>query len=161
MYEELVKSLREKSWPKCTDPICSKECDQYKGCWSRIVEDAAAAIEALEAEVKRLELDNEDYEHENRRLLDENEALRKNADEYLRDELEELKEQLNDADVAADDNGRQVKELQAEVKDAFNRGYNAGYTAGIGYMSFKREKEPKRGEMAEVVRCKGEDGGAG
>ena len=39
-----------------------------------------------------------------------------------------------------------IEALQAEVKDAFNRGYNAGYTAGIGYMSFKREKEPKRGE---------------
>ena len=39
-----------------------------------------------------------------------------------------------------------IEELQAEVKDAFNRGYNAGYTAGIGYMSFKREKELKRGE---------------
>ena len=47
-----------------------------------------------------------------------------------------------------------IHELEAEVKDAFNRGYNAGYTAGIGYMSFKREKEPKRVDMVEVVRCK-------
>ena len=33
-----------------------------------------------------------------------------------------------------------IEALEAEVKDAFNNGYNAGYTAGIGYMSFKREK---------------------
>ena len=32
-----------------------------------------------------------------------------------------------------------IEALEAEVKDAFNNGYNAGYTAGIGYMSFKRE----------------------
>ena len=48
-----------------------------------------------------------------------------------------------------------IEALQAEVKDAFNRGYNAGYTAGIGYMSFKREKEPKRGEWIWIQRANG------
>ena len=46
-----------------------------------------------------------------------------------------------------------IEALETEVKDAFNRGYNAGYTAGIGYMSFKREKEQKRGEWIRVGDC--------
>ena len=33
-----------------------------------------------------------------------------------------------------------IEALQADVKDAINEGYNAGYTAGIGYCSFKRAK---------------------
>lgn len=42
-----------------------------------------------------------------------------------------------------------IEALQAEVKDAFNEGYNAGYTAGIGYCSFKREKQPHWVSVAE------------
>ena len=38
------------------------------------------------------------------------------AIEELQDKVVELEEELNDADVAADDNARQVEELQAEVK---------------------------------------------
>lgn len=56
--------------------------------------DAADAIEELDAEETRL-------------LLITSE---------LQDKVFELEEQLNDADIAADDNGRQVEELQAEVK---------------------------------------------
>ena len=59
-YTQLAKALREQSGPKCTEPICSKECDQYKECGTRIIQDAAAAIEALQAEVERLKDCNEE-----------------------------------------------------------------------------------------------------
>ena len=101
--------------------------------WKAAVKGQEDGIKVLQAEVKRLELDNEDYEHENRRLNGENESLRENADEYLRCELEELKEQLNDADVAADDDRRQIEELQTEVK----------------------RLEPKRGEWIKLDMHKG------
>ena len=55
-----------------------------------------------------------------------------------------------DMDKVHKDAAAAIEALEAEVKDAFNKGYNAGYTAGIGYMSFKREKEPKRGEWIRV-----------
>ena len=43
------------------------------------------------------------------------------AIEALQDELEELKEQLNDAEIAADDNGRQVEALQAEIRESMQK----------------------------------------
>lgn len=41
-----------------------------------------------------------------------------------------------------DDAAAAIEALQDEVKDAFDEGYNGGYTAGIGYCSFKRAKQP-------------------
>ena len=43
----------------------------YDKKWGYTAADAAAAIEALQAEVKRLELDNEDYEYTLRERYDE------------------------------------------------------------------------------------------
>lgn len=63
MYEELIKALRFCArWHRADDALANAE-------------QAAAAIEALKAEVKRLELDNEDYEYEHRRMKGEIEAL--------------------------------------------------------------------------------------
>ena len=67
---------------------------------------------------------------------------------HLDHNLKCMEKLLSDAAAA-------IEALQAEVKDAFNRGYNAGYTAGIGYMSFKREKEPKRGHWIENTHTNG------
>ena len=89
-YGKLVEALRH-----CTVDAggfadcrgCPEEGHSFD-CETKMHMEAAAAIEALQAEVKRLELDNEDYEHENRRLNGENEALRKNATEYMKVEAE-------------------------------------------------------------------------
>lgn len=47
-----------------------------------------------------------------------------------------LDERLKDAATS-------IEALEAKVKEAFNRGYNAGYVAGIGYCSFKRAEPPQ------------------
>lgn len=59
------------------------------------------------------------------------------AIEELQDKVVELEEELNDADVAADDNGRQIEELQAEVKILKVSGREA-YFEGLA-------AEPERG----------------
>ena len=97
-YEQLVKALR-----CCAENFgCPIECPRYspadegvRACVSRLETDAAAAIEELDAEETRL-------------LLITSE---------LQDKVVELEEELNDADVAADDNARQIEELQAEVSE--------------------------------------------
>ena len=70
-YDELVKALRycvkARNCEKCAYRINNNSVK----CRIKRVEDAAAAIEALEAEVKRLELDNEDYEYTLRERYDE------------------------------------------------------------------------------------------
>ena len=63
--------------------------------WEGLMNDAADAIEELDAEETRL-------------LLITSE---------LQDKVVELEEELNDVDIAADDNARQVEELQAEVQE--------------------------------------------
>ena len=61
-YDELVEALRDGcDWTDVSD------CMRYE----ELMHDAAAAIEALQAEVKRLELDNEDYEYTLRERYDE------------------------------------------------------------------------------------------
>lgn len=97
------------------------------------------------------------------------------AIEELQDKVVEIEEELNDADVAADDNGRQVEELQAEIerlkdsneelrekqtyidhygiewltsaKDVPNYAYKHGYADGMAEV---KAQLPKRGE---IVRC--------
>lgn len=81
-YEEQVKALRHCMTKEDGITICAP-CPYYgKGieCENVLHTDAAAAIEALQAEVKRLELDNEDYEYEHRRLKGEIEALQAKVD---------------------------------------------------------------------------------
>ena len=56
-YEELVKALR-----CCGNPFgCNSNCPMYKRdasfCRHELINDAAAAIEALQAEVERLQVD--------------------------------------------------------------------------------------------------------
>ena len=70
-YDELVKALRY-----CIDGTCGncpyvEKCKKNGRAVDQLHKDAAAAIEALEAEVKRLELDNEDYEYTLRERYDE------------------------------------------------------------------------------------------
>ena len=60
------------------------------------------------------------------------------AIEELQDKVVELQEELNDADVAADDNARQIEALEAEVKILKVSGREA-YFEGLA-------AEPKRGE---------------
>lgn len=68
------------------------------------------------------------------------------AIDELQDKVVELEEELNDADVAADDNERQIEALEAEVKQAAKR--NAELHAEL-------EKWVSAAEMAGlVVRCK-------
>lgn len=91
-YKELVKELRG-----CKDMDCCTDCPRMANGYvefCNIKDDAAAAIEELDAEETRL-------------LLITSE---------LQDKVVELEEELNDADIAADDNARKVEELQAEQK---------------------------------------------
>lgn len=67
--------------------------------WEKLMREAADAIEELDAEETRL-------------LLITSE---------LQDKVVELEEQLNDADIAADDNGRQIEALQAEIRESLQR----------------------------------------
>ena len=65
------------------------------------------------------------------------------AIEELQDKVFELEEELNDADVAADDNGRQIEELakrNAELHAELERLVSAAEKAG----------EPKRGEWQKA-----------
>ena len=121
--------------------------------WKGLMVDAAAAIEELDAEETRL-------------LLITSE---------LQDKVVELEEELNDADIAADDNARQVEELQVEVgrlkaandelreaqtyidhygdkwltsaKDVPTSAYNHGYMDGKN--EAEQALEPKRGEWID------------
>ena len=96
--------------------------------------------------------------------------------EELQDKVFELEEELNDADIAADDNRRQVEELQVEVgrlkaandelreaqtyidhygdkwltsaKDVPTSAYNHGYMDGKN--EAEQALEPKRGEWEQV-----------
>ena len=135
--------------------IC-EPCPYYgKGidCENVLHTDAAAAIEELDAEETRL-------------LLITSE---------LQDKVVELEEELNDADIAADDNGRQVEELQAEIerlkdsneelrerqtyidhygiewltsaKDVPNYAYEHGYADGMAEV---KAQLPKRGKWIET-----------
>ena len=82
-YTKLAKALREQSGPKCTDPICSKECDQYKECGTRIIQDAADAIEEMAKHITEmhehvtvLQIDRGQLEAEVKRLKECNDELR-------------------------------------------------------------------------------------
>ena len=103
-YEQLVEALRCEELKGIACPDCyERECiaNSGKGLYCRVpqlLEDAAAAIEALNAEETRL-------------LLITSE---------LQDKVVELEEELNDVDIAADDNARQVEELQARLGEAEN-----------------------------------------
>ena len=93
-YTELIHALRycaNRDRPDCS--VC--EYEAASSCKDILKLDAAAAIEELDAEETRLLLLTSD----------------------LQDKVVELEEQLNDADVAAEDDRRQIEELQAEVKD--------------------------------------------
>lgn len=46
----------------------------------------------------------------------------------------------------AKDAAAAIEALEAEVKDAFNRGYNAGYVAGVESCTSKLKKRIGRGE---------------
>lgn len=102
--------------------------------------------------------------------------------EELQDKVVELEEELNDADIATDDNGRQVEELQAEIerlkdsneelrerqtyidhygtewltsaKDVPNYAYEHGYADGMAEV---KAQLPKRGEWIRIdkhtVQC--------
>lgn len=83
--DELIKALRLAS--------------TVSTAWGKIMQDAAAAIEELDAEETRLLLLTSD----------------------LQDKLMDLQEQLNDAEIAADDNGRQVDTLQAEIRESMQK----------------------------------------
>ena len=69
------------------------------------------------------------------------------AIEELQDKVVELEEELNDVDIAADDNARQVEELQARLGEAEN-------SVERWKDMYLTKHEPKRGELVEVVRCK-------
>lgn len=59
-YTELVKALRERQGLLCYgEGACPKNCEllMNHGCYTKLHMDAAAAIEALQAEVKRLVAD--------------------------------------------------------------------------------------------------------
>ena len=71
-----------------------------------------------------------------------NEELIKKLRDLHRDPRPASAEWLFENQVALYDAAAAIEELQAEVKDAFDEGYNVGYTAGIGYCSFKRAKQP-------------------
>ena len=95
-YTELIKALRHCSEDDDACATCQRWIahDEWGiKCKGRLISDAAAAIEELDAEETRL-------------LLITSE---------LQDKVVELEEELNDADIAADDNARQVEELQVEV----------------------------------------------
>ena len=95
-YTELVEALRcELHYTSCPETNCKYICHDTFCDTYRLMVDAAAAIEELDAEETRL-------------LLITSE---------LQDKVVELEEELNDADVAADDNARQIEELQAEVSE--------------------------------------------
>ena len=94
-YEELVKALRRCDMKQgCFNANCRYSVGKYFCDVDKVHKDAAAAIEELDAEETRL-------------LLITSE---------LQDKVMDLQEQLNDADVAADDDRRQIEELEAEVK---------------------------------------------
>lgn len=100
-YSELVKTVNIPELVKALRLIGKEQdCNECEaGRWHHdfeccLFEDAAAAIEELDAEETRL-------------LLITSE---------LQDKVVELEEELNDADIAADDNARKVEELQAEKK---------------------------------------------
>ena len=94
-YSKVVDALR----------CCSKherrclECEFLHNGYCSLQLDAAAAIEELDAEETRL-------------LLITSE---------LQDKVVELEELLNDAEIAADDNGRQVEALQAEMRESMQK----------------------------------------
>lgn len=127
-YAELIKALRcNQGNGLCPYADCEYKSKNAPICMpTRLTNDAADAIVALG-------LDNEDYEHENRRLHGEIEALQAEIRESmqkcaecgdaqeqkvkeLQDKVFELEEELNDADIAADDNGRQIDALQSELE---------------------------------------------
>lgn len=95
---KLIKALRYcMSTPKGV--INCKGCPYFGSgidCQNKLHADAAAVIEELDAEETRL-------------LLITSE---------LQDKVVELEEELNDVDIAADDNARQVEELQAEIRES-------------------------------------------
>lgn len=158
-YEQLVKALTCGNDGKlpCHNNECPYWVDQWHGIGLCNVikkdDEAAAAIEELDAEETRL-------------LLITSE---------LQDKVVELEEELNDVDIAADDNARQVEELQAEVKrlkecndelreaqtyidhygdkwmtsakDVPTSAYNHGYMDGKN--EAEQALEPKRGEWVE------------
>ena len=94
-YAELVKALRETATFTKFDDLLSKREQKLES----LAFDAAAAIEELDAEETRL-------------LLITSE---------LQDKVVELEEELNDVDIAADDNARQVEELQAEIRESMQK----------------------------------------
>lgn len=78
------------------------------------------------------------------------------AIEELQDEVFELEEELNDADIAADDNGRQVEKLQAEV-DTLKR-VDAKRCQECLYLGQPVGEQllPKRGELMDLQARLGE-----
>lgn len=165
-YEELVKALRCKRDDCEGCGLAFFDNDEGWMCqYAAKDDDAADAIEELDAEETRL-------------LLITSE---------LQDKVVEPEEELNDVDIAADDNARQVEELQAEVerlkdcndelreaqtyidhygdkwltsaKDVPTSAYNHGYMDGKN--EAEQALEPKRGEIVRCKDCKHRPTGTG
>ena len=79
-YTELVKALRCCATMTCKGDECKYMILGCHDCFPKLHDDAAAAIEALQAEVKRLELDNEDYEYTLRERYNETITLEQAID---------------------------------------------------------------------------------
>ena len=121
-YSELVKALRETA--KHLDGISRfpYDDDPAKRIYSKNMADAAAAIEELDAEETRL-------------LMITSE---------LQDKVVELEEELNDADIAADDNAWQIEELQKDLI-ALQKCYEIADTT----VDKVAKQLPKRGEWID------------
>lgn len=74
-YSELVEALRHLSTGRCEDSRKCELCAIYETCLTRCVLDAAAAIEALQAEVATLKHDIERYVQMNTELLNDRPEL--------------------------------------------------------------------------------------
>ena len=121
MYEELVKALR------CMElRLSCNECEY--GVWSE-------SGEAWGCEFER-----------------KNDDAAAAIEELQADQKKTVTQIFGEEQMAWEgrckDLMKYISALQAEVKDAINEGYNSGYTAGIGYCSFKRAKMEVQDESA-------------